>query len=153
MTEADRKQTVPVTVAGRKQTGSDKIARNPVTFDADAPKLRKPEWIRVRIPSGNAVGRLSGAASGQSRVELEGTRFRARLERNRDDTRQVVISVTPVAVNPEGAQEAGRLEATKYCLKTFGSSDTAWEIGPDLPVEELEIVDDRIVLVGRCTQR
>ena len=102
---------------------------------------------------GNAVGRLSGAASGQSRVELEGTRFRARLERNRDDTRQVVISVTPVAVNPEGAQEAGRLEATKYCLKTFGSSDTAWEIGPDLPVEELEIVDDRIVLVGRCTQR
>ncbi|MEM9531381.1 MAG: lipoyl synthase [Pseudomonadota bacterium] len=43
---------------GRKQTGEDKINRNPVTFDADRPALRKPDWIRVRIPAGNAVGKL-----------------------------------------------------------------------------------------------
>jgi lipoic acid synthetase len=43
--------------AGVKQLGGDKIGRSPVQF-ADAPVLRKPSWIRVRIPSGNAVANL-----------------------------------------------------------------------------------------------
>lgn len=43
--------------AGVKQVGGDKINRSPVQF-ADAPMLRKPSWIRVRIPSGNAVQNL-----------------------------------------------------------------------------------------------
>ena len=42
---------------GAKQLGGDKIGRSPVQF-ADAPVLRKPSWIRVRIPSGNAVATL-----------------------------------------------------------------------------------------------
>jgi lipoic acid synthetase len=42
-------------VPGAKQIARDKIARNPVTFDAERPLLRKPDWIRVRIPSSNAV--------------------------------------------------------------------------------------------------
>ena len=42
---------------GAKQLGGDKIGRSPVQF-ADAPVLRKPSWIRVRIPSGNAVANL-----------------------------------------------------------------------------------------------
>ncbi|QSX78743.1 lipoyl synthase [Agrilutibacter solisilvae] len=43
--------------AGAKQLGGDKINRSPVQF-ADAPVLRKPSWIRVRIPSGNSVQQL-----------------------------------------------------------------------------------------------
>ena len=42
---------------GVKQVAGDKIARSPVQF-ADAPVLRKPSWIRVRIPSGNSVANL-----------------------------------------------------------------------------------------------
>jgi lipoic acid synthetase len=42
---------------GVKQVAEEKIARSPVQF-ADAPVLRKPSWIRVRIPSGNAVANL-----------------------------------------------------------------------------------------------
>ena len=44
-------------VPGVKQVAGDKINRSPVQF-ADAPVLRKPSWIRVRIPSGNAVQKL-----------------------------------------------------------------------------------------------
>ncbi|HWT17067.1 MAG TPA: lipoyl synthase [Patescibacteria group bacterium] len=40
---------------GAKQIARDKIARNPVTFDAERPVLRKPDWIRVRLPSTNTV--------------------------------------------------------------------------------------------------
>jgi lipoic acid synthetase len=42
---------------GVKQLGGDKIARSPVNFEP-APVLRKPSWIRVRLPSGNAVQQL-----------------------------------------------------------------------------------------------
>ncbi len=45
-------------VEGEKQLGGDKIGRSPVKFDDAAPVLRKPSWIRVRIPAGNAVARL-----------------------------------------------------------------------------------------------
>lgn len=41
-------------VPGVKQVARDKISRSPVQF-VDAPVLRKPSWIRVRIPSGNSV--------------------------------------------------------------------------------------------------
>jgi lipoic acid synthetase len=43
---------------GGKELGADKVARNTARFDADAPTLRKPPWIRVRLPAGNAVGEL-----------------------------------------------------------------------------------------------
>ena len=42
---------------GARQVAGEKIARSPVQF-AEAPVLRKPSWIRVRIPSGNAVQKL-----------------------------------------------------------------------------------------------
>ena len=44
--------------AARRQLGEDKMKRNTAQFDADAPRLRKPPWIRVRLPAGNAVENL-----------------------------------------------------------------------------------------------
>ncbi|MCB1577350.1 MAG: lipoyl synthase [Xanthomonadales bacterium] len=53
----DSNKSIPLAVVGEKQLGGDKIARNRAGF-ADAPVLRKPAWIRVRIPPGNAVAQL-----------------------------------------------------------------------------------------------
>ena len=61
---SDNAKTIPLQVLGSplvegaKQLGGDKIGKSPVSFDASAPILRKPSWIRVRIPAGNAVARL-----------------------------------------------------------------------------------------------
>ncbi len=41
-----------------KQQGEAKMARNTAKFDQSLPALRKPSWIRVRLPAGNAVGEL-----------------------------------------------------------------------------------------------
>ena len=54
---ASAASATPTLQEGVKQVAGDKIARSPVQF-ADAPVLRKPSWIRVRIPSGNAVANL-----------------------------------------------------------------------------------------------
>jgi len=51
-------QVIGSLVEGAKQLGEDKIARSPVKFDETAPVLRKPSWIRVRIPAGNSVAKL-----------------------------------------------------------------------------------------------
>jgi lipoic acid synthetase len=50
-------KSIPIVVVGEKQLGEEKIARNRATFEP-APVLRKPSWIRVRIPPGNAVAKL-----------------------------------------------------------------------------------------------
>ncbi len=49
---------IPARVAGEKQLGENKVGLNPVTFDASAPLLRKPSWIRVKLPAGNHVAKL-----------------------------------------------------------------------------------------------
>lgn len=54
---------IPIRIAaskdpGAKELGADKLARNTARFDQDAPVLRKPPWIRVRLPAGNAVAQL-----------------------------------------------------------------------------------------------
>ena len=50
-------RVIPIAVVDR-QVGGDKIARNRAGFDAAVPALRKPSWIRVRLPQGNAVQQL-----------------------------------------------------------------------------------------------
>ncbi|WP_240095514.1 lipoyl synthase [Thermomonas flagellata] len=54
---------------GVPQRAQDKIARSPVEF-APAPVLRKPGWIRVRLPSGNAVQALKGRLRAQRLVTV-----------------------------------------------------------------------------------
>lgn len=51
-------QLTPSKEAGVKELGADKLSRNTARFDQGAPVLRKPSWIRVRLPSGNAVANL-----------------------------------------------------------------------------------------------
>lgn len=53
-----RAKTIPVKLEGERQTGESKVARNPVTFDAEQPTLRKPPWIRVRLPGHGRVESL-----------------------------------------------------------------------------------------------
>ena len=59
MSSTEKKQdSIPIRVAGSKELGADKMSRNTAKFDAAAPRLRKPDWIRVKLPSGNAVHAL-----------------------------------------------------------------------------------------------
>ena len=58
MNLGDRAKSIPVLVEGEKQVAAAKITRNTAKFDADAPMLRKPSWIRVRLPSNSSVATL-----------------------------------------------------------------------------------------------
>lgn len=43
---------------GYKEVGAEKLARNTARFSQGVPVLRKPPWIRVRLPVGDAVAKL-----------------------------------------------------------------------------------------------
>src|SRR3546814_13278777 len=68
-------KTNPISVvtaapAVEKQLGNDKIALNRAGFDTSVPPLRKPSWIRVRLPQGNAVQQLKARLRENSLVTV-----------------------------------------------------------------------------------
>ena len=79
--------------------------------------------------------------------------YRSRLDIDGEARRDLTITVRPFRADPEMALEAGRYRATVYCLRRFGSSETAWAIGPDTPLDQLPITDDSVTLRGSCTAR
>jgi len=68
-------QKIPLNIqtgktAGEKELGAAKTDRNRAQFDTEAPRLRKPDWIRVRIPTGNAVQKLKNKLRTNSLVTV-----------------------------------------------------------------------------------
>jgi len=54
---SERPKVKPV-VAGEKLRGAEKMARIPVKIEKTVNPLRKPDWIRIRLPHGNRVQEL-----------------------------------------------------------------------------------------------
>ena len=47
-----------------------------------------------------------------------------------------------------GAKEAGRYEATIYCVNKFGTSDIIWDVSPD---DVSKVTSDKSIFIkGRC---
>lgn len=44
----------------KKAVGRDKLSRIPIKVETDKPRLRKPDWIRIKLPTDNKVSQLKG---------------------------------------------------------------------------------------------
>lgn len=94
------------------------------------------------------------ACSGErraDRVAFDGVFFRSSassIDRVRENFE---VSVTPVSASLDGAREAGRYEATRYCIENYGSSDITWSAGPDADEGTLTLSGDSLLLRGMCT--
>ena len=85
------------------------------------------------------------------RVTFEGVYFRGSASKVDGVRQNFQVSVGPVSASLEGAREAGRYEATRYCIRQFGSSDIDWAEGPDAEDDTLRISGDKLLLTGTCT--
>ncbi|MEX0369480.1 MAG: hypothetical protein AB3N09_02545 [Tateyamaria sp.] len=85
------------------------------------------------------------------RIAFDGVFFRSSASKVDKQREKFEISVTPVSESLEGAREAGRYEATRYCIRQFGSSDIEWAEGPDAEDGTLRISGDKLLLTGTCT--
>lgn len=56
--ENKRPQKPKPVIAGEKLRGAEKMARIPIKIEPTTAPLRKPDWIRIRLPHGNQVQQL-----------------------------------------------------------------------------------------------
>lgn len=96
--------------------------------------------------------RVSNIASGGTDVRFEGERFRGRASGDRDDRLLFTSSVRNASRSVEGAIQAAEYEGTRYCIEMLGTSDISWEVGPDLPADQLYQENDTVTLRGRCVE-
>ncbi|MEM6375353.1 MAG: hypothetical protein AAF686_03880 [Pseudomonadota bacterium] len=94
------------------------------------------------------------AACGQrdeQRVLFDGVFFRTKAKAvDRSDRQNFVVNVPKVARSVNGAREAGRYEAVRYCLENFGTSEILWSIGPDTTDGRLVVDKNDFNFRGTC---
>lgn len=90
------------------------------------------------------------AQSQDTRPTFDGHYFRGRIDRDSEDKARFDVKVSPVSQSLDGAREAGRYEATKFCLRQYSTSDIDWIAGPDADAASLRIEDDVLILRGAC---
>ena len=84
------------------------------------------------------------------RVTFDGQLFRASAKKTDKQRYNFEVTVRPVSASLAGAREAGRYEATRYCVGNFGSSEIDWVNGPDGEDGTLQVNNDRLLLTGTC---
>ena len=83
-----------------------------------------------------------------SQVAFEGIRFQTNLKQVKGDDFAFNVSVKNAVKNLKGAREAGRYEATKFCIERLSTSDIEWIYGPDSDL--LPLQDGNLKLSGKC---
>ena len=99
-----------------------------------------------------ACERAKGTLGAQG-YAYEGAIFKGKLNRDRDDRAKFSVTVRGANRGVQGALEAARIEANRYCIEQYGNSAILWEgQGPDTDVEGVTLLDGRMLsLSGRCS--
>jgi hypothetical protein len=111
-------------------------------------------WVLIFLMS--TMG-LSGCSGVRDRIfgageEAQGLPFRAVLARGAD-RRNFTVRVRAGAVPVEQVRESVRFPATRYCLTTYGASDTRWTIDPATRDWAFQQNGNDMVFSGRCVAR
>ncbi len=93
---------------------------------------------------------LTLAACGDPRPAFDGVTFRASLDAAKDTPELFVVEVRDAGKSLDGARAAGRYEAVRYCIETFGNSRIDWAQGPDAEASALQFDDGDLILKGQC---
>ena len=84
----------------------------------------------------------------ENKVSFDGYYFSSKLSRSKLDDRSFDLTVRRANRSLSGAREAGRYEATKFCIKNFGTSDIKWVLGPD--DHSIGLTGKVLNLTGQC---
>ena len=84
----------------------------------------------------------------ENKVSFDGYYFSSKLSRSKLDNRSFDLTVRRANRSLLGAREAGRYEATRFCIKNFGTSDIKWVLGPD--DQSIGLTGKVLKLSGQC---
>lgn len=120
----------------------------------------RPAGISLaRVRRGSVLFGLAGALAvvaactkKEDRILFEGHYYKAKASAvdRKQGLADFVVTVPDVSVSLDGARAAGAYEATRYCIKNFGSSRIEWAIGPETEPQDLPIDKDKLTYRGTC---
>ncbi|WP_371036671.1 MULTISPECIES: hypothetical protein [unclassified Rhodosalinus] len=105
---------------------------------------------RAIIAALAAAATLAACGQGQSRVAFDGNIYPASVSTIGGEREKFTISVRNAGQGLAGAREAGRYEATVYCIRNYGSSAVRWTLSPDAEASALRIENGALLLQGEC---
>ena len=108
--------------------------------------------MKVRPIAAALAAALALTACGKpgERVRFDGNYYPAKLAKSGDRRAEFSVTVRGAAQGLNGAREAGRYEATRYCIETYGDSDIAWQAGYGPEDGRVLTGDGSLVLRGSC---
>ena len=112
-------------------------------------KSRKVTGALALIALG-AILALPACTDRSGKVRFNGNYYPAKVSSEKDSREVFQVSVRQIDRGMDGALEAGRYEATRYCLKQFGTSEINWTSGPDAEGGRLPVDNGRLLLSGEC---
>ena len=84
----------------------------------------------------------------ENKVSFDGYYFSSKLSRSKLDDRSFDLTVRRANRSLSGAREAGRYEATRFCIKNYGTSNIKWVLGPD--DQSIGLTGKVLKLSGKC---
>lgn len=94
---------------------------------------------------------VSGCTRPGERVMFDGKYYPTKARKG-ETREQFTVTVRRAAQGIDGAREAGRFEATRYCIETVGDSTIHWTRGPDGAGGPLVTEGGNLVLSGSCVK-
>ena len=98
---------------------------------------------------GVALLALAACGGGRTEVAFDGVSYSASAARG-DTPERFVASAGPVSAGLAGAVRAAEHAGKRYCIGAYGSSDIAWQTGPESDPATLPVEGDAVTLEGRC---
>ncbi|MFX0541332.1 hypothetical protein ACEWPM_006310 [Roseovarius sp. S4756] len=93
---------------------------------------------------------LTACGKPGERVRFNGNYYPTDLNQVGDRREVFVIAVRDPGQGIEGAREAGRFAATRYCVETFGDSTINWLTGYDPDAGAAVFDNGKLILRGSC---
>lgn len=104
---------------------------------------------RIILPLAAALA-LTACGKPGERARFDGNYYPAKLSQTGDRPETFVVMVQGVAQGINGAREAGRFEATGYCVRAYGDSDITWQAGYDPDAGAAVTENGTLILRGSC---
>ena len=93
---------------------------------------------------------VAGCSDNKDDIAFDGQYFKSKLSKVDKQRDQFLVEVSPASASLDGAREAGRYEAIKYCIEQYGTSSIEWAYGPDAEDGKLRLENDKLQLRGAC---
>ncbi len=139
------------------------LFRRPPIFGEGMSEVLKPATMRIfSLRTGTVLllvaatalsacgGRkLTDFGRKKETITFDGFQYKSKAAKyNKTDRDHFEVTVSRATQSLDGARQAGKYEATKYCIKQYGTSSVDWVIGPE--TETIVPVDDKIRMEGYC---